>query len=309
MTIWACQAGKDVYVEKPCSHNIHEGRIAVETARKHKRIVQHGTQSRSEPAVGRPPALAKSGKLGKLLVSRGLCYKDGGTGGSTRGDIGTKPTQDAAVRTRLQHLARAGAGASRTTRTSSTTAGTGSGTSATAMSATRASTRWTRPAGSSPVRSWPKSVISFGGRYANNDQGQTPNALVTIFDYGETQLIFETRGLKSPAVPRRSRSATSSTSRRASIAGNKFYPKGKGDGEPIPKADGRSEDAAATTSPTSSTASALATRPSSTPTSRSGHVSGGSVPPRQHQLPPRQADQLRPEARQALRATSSEPKR
>src|ERR1051326_1484533 len=47
MTIWACQAGKDVYVEKPCSHNVHEGRIAVETARKHNRIVQRGTQSRS----------------------------------------------------------------------------------------------------------------------------------------------------------------------------------------------------------------------------------------------------------------------
>ncbi len=47
MTIWACQAGRDVYVEKPCSHNIHEGRIAVEAARRHQRIVQHGTQSRS----------------------------------------------------------------------------------------------------------------------------------------------------------------------------------------------------------------------------------------------------------------------
>ena len=47
MTIWACQAGKDVYVEKPCSHNVHEGRIAVEMARKYNRIVQHGTQSRS----------------------------------------------------------------------------------------------------------------------------------------------------------------------------------------------------------------------------------------------------------------------
>ncbi len=95
MTIWACEAGKDVYVEKPCSHNIHEGRIAVEMARKHKRVVQHGTQSRSSQSWADLAALAKSGKLGKLLVSRGLCYKDGGTGGSTRGDIGTKPTKAA----------------------------------------------------------------------------------------------------------------------------------------------------------------------------------------------------------------------
>src|SRR5881296_10783 len=50
LTIWACQAGKDVYVEKPCSHNVHEGRIAVEAARKHGRIVQHGTQRRSSGA-------------------------------------------------------------------------------------------------------------------------------------------------------------------------------------------------------------------------------------------------------------------
>src|SRR5437016_8448285 len=46
MTIWACQAGKDVYVEKPCSHNVHEGRIAVEAAKQYNRIVQYGTQGR-----------------------------------------------------------------------------------------------------------------------------------------------------------------------------------------------------------------------------------------------------------------------
>ena len=50
MTVWACQAGKDVYVEKPCSHNVHEGKAIVAAARKYKRIVQHGTQSRSDGA-------------------------------------------------------------------------------------------------------------------------------------------------------------------------------------------------------------------------------------------------------------------
>jgi hypothetical protein len=48
-TIWACQAGKDVYVEKPGSHNIFEGRKLVEAARKYNRMVQHGTQNRSSP--------------------------------------------------------------------------------------------------------------------------------------------------------------------------------------------------------------------------------------------------------------------
>src|SRR5437868_4964896 len=84
MTIWACQAGKDVYVEKPCSHNVHEGRIAVEAARRYRRIVQHGTQSRSSPQWALTVAAIQSGKLGKLLVSRGLCYKP-------RGSIGFKP--------------------------------------------------------------------------------------------------------------------------------------------------------------------------------------------------------------------------
>src|SRR5438067_3521006 len=80
MTIWACQAGKDVYVEKPASHNVHAGRIAVETARKYNRLVQHGTQSRSTGSWANAAALAKAGTYGKLLVSRGIVYKDGGTG-------------------------------------------------------------------------------------------------------------------------------------------------------------------------------------------------------------------------------------
>src|SRR5215469_13199972 len=75
MTIWACQAGKDVYVEKPCSHNVHEGRIAVDAARRYNRIVQHGTQSRSSPQWALAAAAIQTGKLGKLQVSRALCYK------------------------------------------------------------------------------------------------------------------------------------------------------------------------------------------------------------------------------------------
>ncbi len=83
IAIWACQAGKDVYVEKPCSHNLHEGRIAVDTARKHKRIVQHGTQSRSDATWAGAIDFIQSGKAGKLLVARGLVYKP-------RGSIGVK---------------------------------------------------------------------------------------------------------------------------------------------------------------------------------------------------------------------------
>jgi len=62
LTVFACQAGKDVYVEKPASHNVFEGRKAVEAARKYGRIVQHGTQSRSSGGWARDTAAARSGK-------------------------------------------------------------------------------------------------------------------------------------------------------------------------------------------------------------------------------------------------------
>src|SRR6185436_3669201 len=73
--IWACQAGKDVYVEKPVSHNPWEGRKLVEAARKYKKIVQTGTQSRSDHALHEAFHWVKEGNIGKIRVARGLCYK------------------------------------------------------------------------------------------------------------------------------------------------------------------------------------------------------------------------------------------
>jgi predicted dehydrogenase len=69
-TIWACQAGKHVYCEKPASHNLIEGRRMVEAARKHNRIVQLGTQSRSSPSLAKAAELVHSGKLGKIAYAR-----------------------------------------------------------------------------------------------------------------------------------------------------------------------------------------------------------------------------------------------
>ena len=74
-TVWACQAGKDVYVEKPASHNVFEGRKMVEAARKYKRIVQAGTQCRSSVGLQEAVEYVRSGKLGKIVVARGFCYK------------------------------------------------------------------------------------------------------------------------------------------------------------------------------------------------------------------------------------------
>ncbi len=68
--ILACDAGKHVYVEKPCSHNVREGRLLVEAARRNKRLVQHGTQSRSMNLIARGVQLLRDGAIGDVLVAK-----------------------------------------------------------------------------------------------------------------------------------------------------------------------------------------------------------------------------------------------
>ena len=75
MAIWACQAGKDVYAEKPCSHNFWEGQQLVRAAQKYNRIVQHGTQIRSSPAVREAIQKIQQGLIGEVYLGRGLCFK------------------------------------------------------------------------------------------------------------------------------------------------------------------------------------------------------------------------------------------
>jgi predicted dehydrogenase len=82
-TIWACQAGKDVYVEKPCSHNVFESRQIVAAARKYGRRVQQGSQSRSSPALQEAVQKMRSGELGDVYMARGLCFKSRNTIGKT----------------------------------------------------------------------------------------------------------------------------------------------------------------------------------------------------------------------------------
>jgi predicted dehydrogenase len=86
MAIWACQAGKDVYVEKPCSHNLWEGRQLVRAAEKYHRIVQHGTQSRSGRAQIEAIDHLHKGTFGDIYLARGLCFK-------RRDTIGRKPAE------------------------------------------------------------------------------------------------------------------------------------------------------------------------------------------------------------------------
>src|SRR5262245_6513043 len=71
LAIWSMQAGKDVYVEKPMSHVVREGRRCIEAARRYGRMLQHGTQQRSDPGRAGEIAAVQSGKYGRLLVSKG----------------------------------------------------------------------------------------------------------------------------------------------------------------------------------------------------------------------------------------------
>jgi predicted dehydrogenase len=199
ITIWACQTGKDVYVEKPMSHNVHEGRIAVETARKYNRIVQHGTQSRSSGGWEKVVAAINSGQLGKLLITRGLCYKPGEPGKeTTRADIGFEqsttppanfdfnmwlgPAPEQPYHKNLVHYRWHWFWDF------------GNGDIGNQGVHEMDKARWALPAD----LLYPKSAVCFGLRYPK-DQGQAPNAQVALFDYGpdKPQLIFEVRGHKS----------------------------------------------------------------------------------------------------------------
>ncbi len=83
--IWAIQAGKDVYVEKPVSHNVSEGRRVVQFARHHNKICQAGTQIRSSTGVRQAIEWLRAGNLGQVNVARGLCYKPRNSIGTTQG--------------------------------------------------------------------------------------------------------------------------------------------------------------------------------------------------------------------------------
>ena len=226
MTIWACQAGKDVYVEKPCSHNIHEGRVAVEAARKYNRIVQHGTQGRSGDLGARMAEYARSGALGKLLVSRGLCYK-------RRASIGFKepksppsevdfniwlgPAPELAYHENLVHY------------NWHWFWDTGNGDIGNQGVHEMDKARWAIPGATLP-----KSVIALGGRFGYTDQGQTANTQIAIFDYGQTQLIFEVRGLPTEKFEGEAVGNTYHFE-AGTFAGNKFTPKNQDKPVEVPK--------------------------------------------------------------------------
>jgi predicted dehydrogenase len=186
-TIWACQAGKDVYVEKPVSHNVSEGRRMVEAARNHGRIVQTGTQCRSHKGIQDAVAFLRSGKLGQIYMAKGLCYKP-------RGSIGHQ--SDAPVPSGVDYDLWLGPAPKRP------------------FNPNRFHYNWhwfwdygNGDLGNQGIHQmdlarWglgktelPKAVIASGGRFGYSDDGQTPNTLHVGFEFDDCELQFEVRGL------------------------------------------------------------------------------------------------------------------
>lgn len=188
--IWALQAGKDVYVEKPVSHNVSEGRRVVETARKYNRICQAGTQSRSGTGMREAMAFLHDGKLGKIHLARGTCYKLRGSIGKVKEATPVPKSCDynlwcgpAPMKPLMRELL-------------------------------HYDWHWQWDYGNGDIGNqgihemdkarWglgknelPQAVFAFGGRFAYVDDGQTANTQVAVFDYGDCQLVFEVRGLPS----------------------------------------------------------------------------------------------------------------
>lgn len=226
MTMWACQAGKDVYVEKPCSHNVAEGRLALELARKHRRIVQHGTQSRNEPAWARVVEIIKSGKLGRLLVSRALCYK-------RRGSIGMQKTS--APPSEVDFNLWLGPARQQEHHANLVHYNWhwfwdfGNGDIGNQGVHQMDIARWAIPQATLPT-----SVVSVGGRFGYRDQGETPNTQISVMEFGRTQLVFEVRGL--PGQPFHGQGVGNIFHLEGGIiAGNNtFYPTGSKTAAPMP---------------------------------------------------------------------------
>lgn len=224
ITVWACQAGKDVYVEKPVSHNVWEGRQAVLAARKYRRIVQAGTQGRSSGAWREAWAWLAEGHIGKIQIARGLCYKRRESIGKVDGpqpipkgvdyDLWCGPAEKLPLMRKNLHY------------DWHWVWNTGNGDLGNQGIHQMDIARWSLGKMELAHR-----VISIGGRLGYVDDGETANTQLVVLDWPDARIIFEVRGL-----PERSGSNAMDTYRGEAvgnvieceggyIAGNRAYDK------------------------------------------------------------------------------------
>jgi predicted dehydrogenase len=218
MAIWAMQNGKHVYVEKPVSHNVVEGRRIVEVARKTGKICQTGTQSRSSKGMREAIEFLHSGKLGKVSLARGLCYKLRGSIGKVTGpqtppktvdyDLWCGPAPKAPLmRSKLHYDWH-------------WVWDTGNGDLGNQGIHEMDKARWGLKKNTLPL-----SVASIGGRFGYVDDGQTANTQIIHFGYGDADLVFEVRGLRSesPYPGKKSPKTVGPKDRYPNYVGNVWY--------------------------------------------------------------------------------------
>ena len=187
-TIWACQAGKDVYVEKPACYNIFEGQQMLKAARKYNRMVQVGMQSRSIAHKRRAIQLLHEGAIGKVYYAKGLCYKRRPSIGHANdepvpagvdwdiflGPAPMRPFNQLRFKYNWHWFW-----------------DTGNGDIGNQGIHEMDVARWGLGRGA------PKSAVSTGGKYVYEDDQETPNTQIATFDYGDAELVFEVRGLNT----------------------------------------------------------------------------------------------------------------
>jgi predicted dehydrogenase len=229
LTIWACQAGKDVYVEKPLSHNIWEGRRAVEAARKFGRMVQHGTQQRSNKGRANEIAAVQSGKYGRLRVSKGYCCKP-------RWSIGNKPTEpppsDLAFDIWLGPAPAQPYHGNLVHYNWHWFWDFGNGDIGNQGVHELDVARWAIRDATLPTKVW-----SLGGRFAYEDQGQVPNTQMAVYEYGDVLLVFEVRGLVDKHPDFKFKVLNEYYTTDGMITDGKFHPRNGGAPEPLPQFD------------------------------------------------------------------------
>lgn len=187
VTIWACQAGKDVYVEKPIHHNASEGAAMMAAAKKYGRIVQSGLQGRSDPALAESAEYIKAGNLGKVLYAHCLCYNLR----NSIGKVGVQPVPD-----NIDYNLWTGPAPLKPLR----------------RKGVHYNWHWFWDTGNSDLVNqsihdmdicrWMigeeklcKSTMSIGGRFGYDDDAETPNTQVAILEYEKAPIIFEMHGL------------------------------------------------------------------------------------------------------------------
>jgi predicted dehydrogenase len=188
MTVWACQAGKDVYVEKPASYSIWEGPKMIEAARKYGRIVQVGSQNRSDVGLREAIPYIQSGNLGKIRIVRGFHF-------GRRASIGRVTGPQPIPQTCDYNLFQGPAPMTPLMRKNLHydwhwfwDTGTGEMGNIGAHQLDHA--RWVLGQNSAVP-----AAVGLGGRFSYDDDGQTPNTQIVYFDYKPVPLIYEIRAL------------------------------------------------------------------------------------------------------------------